>query len=401
MRGDAIAGRYRLDHRLSTTVMADVWVATDAVLERQVVVKLLAAEADRSRFEREAQAAAALAHPNIVQVFDYGEDRGRPYMVLEYLPNGTLADRLPEGAPLADADVRRIAGEVAAGLAHAHVHGVVHRDLKPANVLFDAEERAKVGDFGIARIRGMDTITDEGTVLGTAVYMAPEQATGEGITPATDVYTFGVLLFRMLTGRFPFESEHALELARMHRDLDPPPVRSVRAAAPADLAALTAAALAKRPEDRPADGTALLAALEDDGAPRPLAADAATIRLPAFRRRRPGRLASLVAGMLLLAAGVSVAAIVVGSHSSAPAVATRRHGSPRKHQRRRPTTMTSPQTASSVSTATSTTRATTTHARPPTTSSAPAPLPLPPTTVVPPTISTSVPTTTAPATTGP
>src|SRR5437588_10346098 len=173
MSAETVAGRYRLEQELSTTMMAEVWLADDSVLERRVVVKLLAADADRSRFEREARAVAALAHPNVVQLFDYGEDRARPYMVLEYLPGGTLADRLPEGAQLPDDTTRVLAEQIAAGLAHAHLHGVVHRDLKAGNVLFDSEERAKVGDFGIAHIHGTDTITDEGTVLGTAAYMAP------------------------------------------------------------------------------------------------------------------------------------------------------------------------------------------------------------------------------------
>src|ERR671934_1478881 len=148
MTVDVVAGRYRLRRRLSTTAMADVRLAHDSVLEREVVVKLLAADADRPRFEREARAAAALAHPNIVQLFDYGEEEGRPYMVLEYLPGGTLAERLPEGAALQEDETRSVATDVAAGLAHAHEHGVIHRDLKPGNVLFDAEGRAKGTDFG-------------------------------------------------------------------------------------------------------------------------------------------------------------------------------------------------------------------------------------------------------------
>src|SRR5919204_1316407 len=301
MTADVVAGRYRLEQRLSTTTMADVWLAHDGVLEREVVVKLLAADADRPRFEREARAAAGLAHPNIVQVFDYGEDEGRPYMVLEHLPGGTLAERLPEGVALSDEETRRVATDIAAGLAHAHENGVVHRDLKPGNVLFDAEGRAKVADFGIAHVLGSDSLTDEGTVMGTAAYISPEQVAGGPATPATDVYAFGVLLYRLLSGRFPFESENALELARMHRHLEPPPLQSFRPDAPADLSALAATALAKDPAARPADGAALLSAIE--GAGGTLVADAATERLPVVRRRR-NRLAYVLAGMLLLAAGL-------------------------------------------------------------------------------------------------
>jgi serine/threonine protein kinase len=387
MTVDVVAGRYRLRRRLSTTAMADVRLAHDSVLGRDVVVKLLAADADRPRFEREARAAAALAHPNVVQVYDYGEDAGRPYMVLEYLPGGTLADRLPEGKPLADADTRKIATDVATGLAHAHVHGVVHRDLKPGNVLFDAEHRAKVGDFGIAHVKGGDTLTEAGTVIGTAAFMAPEQVTGGSATPATDVYAFGVLLYRMLSGRFPFESENALELARMQRDVAPPPIGVVRPDAPGDLAALATAALAKDPAARPADGAALVRALEGDRVTLPVV-DAATVRLPTLRRRRR-RLLYVLAGMLLLAAGLVAALIAVGTHSSsAPPVSSRK----RHTTTHRPTTQAATTTPSSTP-STST---------PQTTRSTPAPatttIQLPPTTVTLPSVSLP---TTAPTTTGP
>src|SRR5919201_3406716 len=323
MRQEIVAGRYRLEKRLSTTAMADVWLANDKVLERQVVVKLLAADADRPRFEREARAVAALAHPNIVQVFDSGEDEGHPYMVLEYLPGGTLAERLPEGTALADDETRRVAADVAAGLAHAHENGVVQRDLKPGNVLFDAEGRAKVADFGIAHIVGTDSLTDEGTVMGTAAYISPEQVAGGPATPATDVYAFGVLLYRLLSGRFPFESENALELARMHRDIEAPPVQTFRPDAPADLAELATAALAKDPAARPADGAALLAALEGSEPPQTLVSDAATARLPMLRRRRrmPIALGAVVL-LLLLLAGLVTAGVIARSHSS-PNIPTR------------------------------------------------------------------------------
>ena len=134
-----IAGRYELEHRLGYGGMSEVWAATDSELGRRVAIKLLAPDADNARFDREARAIASLAHPNIVQLYDYGHDEGRPYMVLEYVPGGTLEERLAsaKGKPLPDGDTTAIAAGVAAGLAHAHARGVVHRDLKPANVLFD------------------------------------------------------------------------------------------------------------------------------------------------------------------------------------------------------------------------------------------------------------------------
>ena len=146
---------------------------------------------------------------------------------------------------------------MAAGLAHAHERGLVHRDLKPANVLFDGEERVKIADFGIARMGNAGTLTEAGTVLGTASYISPEQAGGLPAGPASDVYSFGVILFRMLTGAFPFVSANAMELVRMHRDDQPLSVAEVRPDAPASLERLVAAALAKDPAARPADGTAL------------------------------------------------------------------------------------------------------------------------------------------------
>jgi eukaryotic-like serine/threonine-protein kinase len=397
MAADLLADRYRLERRLSKTAMADVWLADDGVLERRVVVKLLARDADLPRFEREARAAATLAHPNIVQVFDYGEDEGRPYMVLEYLRGGTLAERLPEKAALRDEETRQVAREIAAGLAHAHQHGVVHRDLKPGNVLFDEEGRAKVADFGIAHIAGADTLTEEGMVVGTAAYISPEQVASGPATPATDVYAFGVLLYRLLTGRFPFESSNALELARMHRDVDPPPIEAFRPDAPADLAALATAALAKDPVSRPSDGAALYAALGAEPPSPRLDEETATMQLPARGWRRRRRLGYAFAAVVLLAGGLLTAAIIAGSDSSAPAVPTRANAT---STRSRGTTSTSTVPASIQSTTRATTKPTTTNRKPPATTTTPAPAPPPPTTVTTTTPSITVPTTTA-ATTGP
>src|SRR5436305_13547864 len=228
-----IAGRYRLHELLGRSGMSEVWRAEDLELGRDVAIKLLAPDADLARFEREARAVASLAHPNVMQLYDYGESEERPYMVLEYVPGGTLEDRLRDAERLQDDEISQIAVAVASGLAHAHARGVVHRDLKPANVLFDEEGRPKLADFGIARLAaGEGTLTEAGTLLGTAAYISPEQASGAPSTAASDVYSFGVILFRILTGRLPFESPDPLQLALQHRDAPPPPVSAFRTDAP-------------------------------------------------------------------------------------------------------------------------------------------------------------------------
>ena len=337
MPARSIADRYELEQPLGGGAMSAVWLARDRELERKVAVKLLANDADRTRFEREAHAVAALSHPNICQLYDYGEAEDGPYMILEYLPGGTLEDRLAGDGPLPDDEVTRIAREIAAGLAHAHERSLVHRDLKPANILFDAEDRAKIGDFGIARIAGAGVLTQAGTVLGTAAYISPEQAAGEQATPASDVYSFGAILYRMLTGRTPFVSDSAMELVRMHRDEEPPPVERHRPDAPAALGALAYAALAKDPAERPRDGGALLTELTAGAGATTLLATAPTEAigpsaaapptqvLPRAGRRRSGRRALLplavAAIALVAAAGVGAAYMLTdggGSDSGTP-----------------------------------------------------------------------------------
>ena len=162
--------------------MSEVWTAEDLELGRRVALKLLGRDADPARFEREAHAVASLAHPNICRLYDYGEEGGRPFMVLEYLGGGTLEDRLLPGEPYPDDEAERIARELAAGLAHAHTRDLVHRDLKPANVLFDDEGTAKIADFGIARLGGSGTLTETGTLLGTYAAFSVTSLTASGTT---------------------------------------------------------------------------------------------------------------------------------------------------------------------------------------------------------------------------
>jgi serine/threonine-protein kinase len=333
-----LSDRYRLDERIGIGAMAEVWLARDLELERAVAVKLLNQTSDSSRFEREVRAAAALSHPNICVVYDCGAVDGRPFMVLEYLPGGTLEMRLSSEAPLPDEEAKRIASGLAEGLAYAHAHGVVHRDLKPANVLLDPEGTPKITDFGIAAVAGELTLTEEGTVLGTAAYISPEQVRAEPATPASDVYSFGVILYRILTGQLPFDDPSPLVLAQMHQAAEPPAITSLRPDAPPELARIAEAALSKQPTSRPADGSALLSALSAPAQPaEPGIAETggAAAVTQVIRRRRGGsvaRPATAFAGVVALtAAGIAVAVLVAGGPSKAPASPSSRH-TPKGHR---------------------------------------------------------------------
>jgi serine/threonine protein kinase len=385
--------------------MSEVWRAHDRTLDRTVALKILSPTADLARFRREAQAVAALAHENVMRVYDYGEDEAGPFMALEWLPGGTLEERLAQG-PLSPDETHRVATGIAAGLAHLHARGLVHRDLKPANVLFDEEGRPKLGDFGLARsTAGAGTLTEAGTVLGTAAYISPEQAAGEPAGAASDVYSFGVILFRMLTGALPFTADDALALVNMHRHAQPPAVEALQPEAPPALAALTAAALRKDPAQRPADGAALLDALGPASAAYAGAEDTQATHVlapPAGRPpRRYRRWAAAVALLLLAAAGGVLAWAVTRPPATAPAgvVSTGSTGH-RQSSTRTATTQSTSQaaTTSSTSTArTTTARTSTAHTTTPGTITQPQPT-APTTTFA---TTTAPPTTTAPTTTVP
>ena len=320
--GDEIAGRYRLEELRGRGAMSEVWRAHDTRLDRTVALKMLSSASDRSRFHREARAVAALAHENVMRVYDYGEDAAGPFMALEWLPGGTLDERLAGGALPRD-EATDVARGIAAGLAHLHERGIVHRDLKPANVLFDAEGRPKLADLGLARIAaGGGTLTAAGTILGTAAYISPEQAAGRPAGPASDVYAFGVILFRMLTGELPFTAADTLEFVRLHRTVEPPLVEELDPQAPRRLAALTAATLRKDPAVRPRDGSALLAALDQTTPPAEQTRVLGTA--PPAASASPRRTAAVATALLLLAAAGGALAWAV-TRTTTPAAAVR-HG---------------------------------------------------------------------------
>ncbi len=327
------SGRYRVADVLGRGGMAVVYLARDDELDRPVAIKVLAGHlADdtvfRDRFVREARLAAGLSHPNIVQIYDAGEDDGNPYIVMEYVDGRSLADELDLDGPLDPGRVVDLGVQVCAGLEHAHTTGLVHRDIKPGNLLLGESGTVKIADFGIARAAETTRLTQMGSVLGTAAYLSPEQALGEEVTAAADIYSFGCVLYECLTGRTPYVFETLTELAVKHRQEPITPVRERRPEIPEGLEAVVMRSLARNPEYRPPSAAALgqeLAATAPDDVTRPLpkasGVRASEVRTEPLRRpttARPKRrgidrriLIGAVMALLVLAA--IVIAIVGGS----------------------------------------------------------------------------------------
>src|SRR4051812_7004129 len=266
LRGQRIRNRYLLGALLGEGADALVYCAMDRHLGRMVAIKLLRPElsADPTlvdRFEREARSASRLNHPNIVPIYDYGQALDTYFLVMEYVRGGHLGSHLRPGQPIASIAALWLAAQVAEALAAAHARGIVHRDVKPANILLTEEGSPKLTDFGIAKILDVPAVTRASELLGTPHYLAPEQASGGEITPATDVYALGVVLYEMLAGRRPFVGNRLLHVAMQHVHDAPPPLTDLNPAIAPALAALVARTLAKDPARRFADGAALAAAL--------------------------------------------------------------------------------------------------------------------------------------------
>ena len=310
--------RYLNPERIARGGMGEIFRAEDADLARIVAIKVLADryandEAIRARFTREALAAARLSNaPSTVTIFDVGEHDDHPYIVMEYLAGGSLADRLVrDGAQPIGRSLDWLE-QAAAALDAAHASGVVHRDVKPANLLLDNDDRVKVADFGVASAVGLGSLTEAGTVVGTAGYLAPEQARGEKATPASDRYALAVVAFELLTGERPFERESSTAEALAHVSAPIPPASSINPELPSEVDDALARGLAKEPEHRYDSAADLVHALRD-------ALDAAaggTIvgALPPGGQSRERRwIVPLIAlGALLLAAGVLAAALLAG-----------------------------------------------------------------------------------------
>ena len=261
-----IDGRYRVLSRLGSGGMADVYLAQDQLLGREVAVKVLHhhfAEDQEfvERFKREASSAAALSHPNIVAIFDRGEWNGTYYIAMEYVAGRSLKALVRETGPLDPALAIETVIQILRAARFAHRRGVIHRDLKPHNVLLDEEGRARVTDFGIARA-GASDMTLTGSIMGTAQYLSPEQAQGYAVSAASDIYSVGVILYELLTGVVPFEGETAVAIAFKQVSATPRPPSELNPALPPSLDAVVLRALAKDPIERFADDDELISALE-------------------------------------------------------------------------------------------------------------------------------------------
>ncbi len=259
--------RYALISVVGGGGMAQVYKARDNILGRIVAVKVLREQFTSdaqfvARFRREAQAAANLTHPNIVNVYDVGQDGDLHFIVMEFIAGQSLKELIVRNAPLPPDQAISIASQILAGLEYAHRSGLIHRDIKPQNVLITDDGMVKVTDFGIAKSVSDLGLTEAGQALGTAHYFSPEQARGERVVPQSDIYAVGVTLYEMLTGRLPFESDNAVGLAYKHISEAPPPPRSLNPNIPARLEAIVLKALSKEPQHRYPSATEMEHALK-------------------------------------------------------------------------------------------------------------------------------------------
>jgi eukaryotic-like serine/threonine-protein kinase len=326
MNGELVANRYELQEVVGTGGMSSVYRAVDTLLERNVALKILHPHYGEDaeyveRFRREARSVAQLSHPNIVTVIDRGESDGQQYIVFEYVDGESLKQLVDRTGPLPARRAVELGLQVAEALAFAHNAGLVHRDVKPQNVLVTEDGEAKVTDFGIARSLDVEHgVTQTGTVLGTSNYLSPEQARGQTVTPATDVYSLGVVLYELLTGEVPFPGENFVAVAMKHINEEPPSLLERRPDVPMRLVAAIDRALAKDPAQRFPSMSAfcaeLRACLVDLGTPdaertfiqpSPVLKQGRPHRARATRGRRPWPLLLLVA----LAVAAAVVAVVV------------------------------------------------------------------------------------------
>ena len=320
--------RYTGAKQIGRGGMGEIFRATDTSLGRAVAIKVLDRRhaedpAVRERFTREALAVARLSgNAHIVTIYDVGEWRGRPFIVMEHLGGGSLQDRLARDGAQTPGVALEWLGQAAAALDAAHREGVIHRDVKPANLLLDRHERVHVADFGIASASGLNSLTQTGTVLGTASYLSPEQAMGERTTAASDLYALGIVAFELLTGRRPFAGDSVAAEATAHVTGEIPSVCEVNPEAPCEVDPVLRKALAKRPSDRYGSCAEFVAALRAslDEAAGPTRVIGATVSAPRASRQastpRPAVLVSVLGLAALALVGGGVAAMTFSSGGS-------------------------------------------------------------------------------------
>ena len=328
-----VDGRYRVMHRIGSGGMADVWCAEDLQLGRKVALKLLHARFAEDqefveRFRREASSAAGLQHPNVVSVYDRGEWEGTYYIAMEFLEGEPLKDLIDREAPLDPDRAIDLTAQILRAARFAHRRGIIHRDLKPHNVIVDSEGRAKVADFGIARA-GASDMTETGALMGTAHYLSPEQAQGHAVTETSDLYSVGIILYELLTGRVPFEGDAAVTIALKQVSEEPAPPSHFNQLVTPEIEAVVLHALAKDPAARFRDADEFMAALEAvrpshsgviEGAPTTAFGAVGTGSYPAVGYVPPPQRRWWLWGLLaaVLIAGAIIAALLLTDKDTEP-----------------------------------------------------------------------------------